>query len=81
MKSKVLTLILAFLFPGLGHIYIMSFKKGIVLIFISVFIIILSRFNEIMTFLQLPLIVFSVIDSLIEVNKNNIKHKYEVWLN
>ncbi|MGU8559851.1 DUF6677 family protein [Clostridium perfringens] len=75
MKNKFLVLILSFLFPGLGHLYIKSFKKGICLIFISVFLIYLSKFNGLITFLQLPLIIFSIIDSLIEVNKDNSNYE------
>lgn len=43
MKNKWITLILSFILPGLGHIYLKNLKAGIPIAIISIISIILSE--------------------------------------
>ncbi|PTH96528.1 sugar ABC transporter permease [Staphylococcus xylosus] len=43
MKNKCITLLLSFILPGLGHLYLKSLKLGIILIIVSILSISLSE--------------------------------------
>lgn len=43
MKNKWITLLLSFILPGLGHIYLKNMKLGIIFVVISLLSILLSN--------------------------------------
>lgn len=71
MKNKGITLLLSIIFPGLGHLYIRHYKKGLFILIISMVILVLTNSYGVVAFLHFPVIIYSIIDSLALVNQIN----------
>ena len=63
MKKISITLILSFLIPGAGHIYIGSKIKGLILLCICILIRFLSSKVQLMSIATIIVILYSLIDS------------------
>ncbi|MBB6623694.1 hypothetical protein H7E67_09650 [Clostridium gasigenes] len=60
-KSKIVSILLTVIFPGLGHLYLDNKQKGILLSIICLILFITSIKFEILSFLFLPLYVYAIV--------------------
>lgn len=69
IKNKFINIILSFIMPGAGHLYLGLKKQGIILIVLTLIATISGFTEHNVSFLIYPIGIYAIIDSIIKYGK------------